>query len=197
MIPVERVGLFGGSFDPVHCGHLLMAQTACEEFNLDHMIFIPAAQAPMKAKDTETPAAERVRLLRLALAGYPQYIVDELEIQRGGVSYTIDTVREFRKRHPQATICYLIGADHVPLLPKWRDAEELAREVEFLIIPRPGKTPGDLAPGFRGHHLHGIPFGVSSTGIRDRVSKGLSIRHLVPTAVAEAIAELNLYRNND
>lgn len=188
-----RIGLFGGSFDPVHCGHLLVAQAACEECSLSRLFFIPAAQSPLKPDKQPALANERLRLLRLALAGRPAYEVDEQEIARGGVSYTIDTVRDYHRRFPDAELFYLIGEDHVPLLPKWRESEELARLVEFLVIPRPGHEPTPLAAPFRGRALKGFPLGVSSSQIRARIKAGLPIRDLVPDAVGEAIRNYRLY----
>src|SRR5713226_8978764 len=109
---MQRIGLYGGSFDPLHLGHLLVAQAACEEAGLDRLFFIPAAQSPFKPETKPTPAADRLRLLRLSLAGKCNYEIDEQEIHRGGVSYTIDTVRDYARRFPQSELYYLIGADH-------------------------------------------------------------------------------------
>ena len=131
---MERFGLFGGSFDPVHLGHLLVAQAAREELSLTRLFFIPAAQSPFKPARPPTPANERLRLLRLALAGKDWCAIDEQEIQRGGVSYTIETVRDYMSRFPKAQLFYLIGADHVLELPKWRHAEELALVVELVVM---------------------------------------------------------------
>src|SRR5258706_6642624 len=135
-----RVGLFGGSFDPVHLGHLLVAQAAREELGLSRLFFIPAGQSPFKPDSPPSPATERLRLLRLALAGKDWCEIDDQEIRRGGVSYSIDTVRDYSRRHAGAQLYYLIGADHVAQLPKWREAQELARLVEMVVIPRPGQT---------------------------------------------------------
>jgi nicotinate-nucleotide adenylyltransferase len=190
---MERVGLFGGSFDPVHLGHLLVAQAAREELELGRLFFIPVAQSPFKPDRRPTPAKERLRLLRLALAGETWCEVDEQEIQRGGVSYTIDTVRDYTRRFPGARLFYLIGADHPPLLPQWRAAEELARLAEFVVIPRPGQGEAPFPAPFRGRQLTGFPLGVSSSQIRARVKAGLSVEHLVPQAVAEAIRNNRLY----
>jgi nicotinate-nucleotide adenylyltransferase len=188
-----RLGLFGGSFDPVHCGHLLVAQAACEELGLARLFFIPAAQSPFKPQSVPAPAGERLRLLRMALAGYSQYEIDDQEIRRGGTSFTIETVRDFARRFPDATLLYLVGADHVPTLPAWREAEALARLVEFVVIPRPGQRPVPLPRPFRGRELSGFPLGVSSSQIRGRVKAGQSIRGLVPEAVHEAIVNSGLY----
>ena len=190
---MQRLGLFGGSFDPVHLGHLLVAQAAREELALERLFFIPAAQSPFKPAQAPTAPQERLRLLRLALAGKTWCELDPQEIQRGGVSYTIETVRDYHSRHPGAELFYLIGGDHVAQLPKWRDAEALARLVEFVVIPRPGQAPAQFPSPFRGRNLVGFPLGVSSSQIRARVKAGQGIDHLVPAAVAEAIRNNRLY----
>jgi nicotinate-nucleotide adenylyltransferase len=190
---MERIGLFGGSFDPIHLGHLLVAQAAREELDLVRLFFIPAAQSPFKPDARPTPAQERLRLLRLALAGKTWCEIDGQEIKRGGVSYTIDTVRDYASRYPKAQLFYLIGADHLPQLPKWRTAEELARLVEFVVIPRPGQAAVPFPKPFRGRWLAGFPLGASSSQIRERVKAGLPIGHLVPGPVEEAIRNNRLY----
>lgn len=191
--PVERIGIFGGSFDPVHCGHLLVAQAAMEELSLTRLFFIPAAQSPFKPQSAPAPALERLRMLRLALAGQTRCEIDEQEIRRGGTSFTIDTVRDYVDRFPRAKLFYLIGADHVPTLPAWREADRLAELVEFVVIPRPGQPPAKFPSPFRGRELEGFPLGVSSSAIRRRVKAGQSIQSLVPEAVVEAIRNSKLY----
>jgi nicotinate-nucleotide adenylyltransferase len=190
---VERIGLFGGSFDPVHYGHLLVAQAAFEELGLSRLFFIMAAQSPFKPASSPAPVNQRLRLLRLALAGQSRYEIDEQEIKRGGISYTIDTARDYARRFPQAQLSYLIGADHIKLLTKWRAAEELASLMEFVCIPRPGETPTLVEPPFRLRALRGFPLGVSSSQIRSRIKAGRSIDLLMPAAVAEAIRNDGLY----
>lgn len=188
-----RLGLYGGSFDPVHLGHLLVAQAALEELALDRLVFIPAARSPFKPDVAPASGTVRARMLRLALAGEPRFSVDELELHRGGISYTIETARAFQQRFAEAELCWLIGADHVPALPRWRDAEALARLLTFVVIPRPGEPPATLDTPWRLVQLRGWPLGVSSSEIRTRVSRGENIRHLVPPAVAEVIAGEGLY----
>jgi nicotinate-nucleotide adenylyltransferase len=214
-----KLGLFGGSFDPVHLGHLLVAQATIEELALDRLFLIPAAQSPFKTDQQHADGAARLRLLRLALAGRADCEVDDQELRRGGISYTIDTLRDYARRFPQAQLFYLIGADNVASLPKWREAQELAKLAEFVAIPRPGdpvrssgfsrsgpsheardgtpNTPAvhaiEFPPPFRGRMLKGFPFGVSSSQIRARVKTGLSIDHLVVAPVAEAIHDSRLY----
>jgi nicotinate-nucleotide adenylyltransferase len=187
------IGLFGGSFDPIHLGHLLVADAAREELGLSRLFFIPAAQSPFKPETHPIPAHERLRLLRLALAGRDWCEVDEQEIKRGGVSYTIDTVRDYARRFAGVELFYLIGGDHVPLLPKWREAVELARLARFAVIPRPGAEVAAFPEPFRGQKLEGFPLALSSSQVRARVKAGLSITQLVPAAVAEAIRNNRLY----
>ncbi|HEY3854812.1 MAG TPA: nicotinate-nucleotide adenylyltransferase [Verrucomicrobiae bacterium] len=188
-----KLGLFGGSFDPIHLGHLLVACAAREEAALDRIFFIPAAQSPFKASATSASAEERLRLVRLALAGDASAEVDDSEVRRGGISFSIDTVRDYQKRFPGAELFYLIGADQTAQLHLWREANELARLAQFLVIPRPGEATAELAPPFCGKALVGFPFGVSSTEIRRRIKARLPVEHLVPATVAEAIKNNGLY----
>ena len=167
-----RIGLFGGSFDPVHHGHLLVAQAAREELGLNRLFFIPAAQSPFKPETRPSSPNERLRLLRLALAGKDWCELDSQEIERGGVSYTIETVRDYARRFAGAELFYLTGADHVSQLPKWREASELARLAQFVAIPRPGDPEVPFPAPFRGQTLRGFPLGVSSSQIRARVKAG-------------------------
>jgi nicotinate-nucleotide adenylyltransferase len=190
---LRSIGLFGGSFDPVHLGHLLVAHAALEELGLSRLFFIPASQSPFKPDQRANRAEDRLRLLRLALAGKQWCEVDEQEIRRGGVSYTIETVMDYRRRFPGSQLYYLIGSDHVGQLAKWREAEQLAKQVEFVVIGRPGQQECAFPEPFRGQRLRGFPLGVSSSQIRSRVKAGLTIEHLVPQAVAESIANNRLY----
>jgi nicotinate-nucleotide adenylyltransferase len=190
---MERVGLFGGSFNPIHYGHLLMARAALEELNLSRLFFIPAAQSPFKPEAGLAPGSERLRLLRLALAGETQCEVDDQEIGRGGISYSVNTAREYAARFPGAELWYLIGADHARLLPKWRAAEELASLVQFAVVPRPGEPPEAVAPPFRCRWLRGWSMAISASEIRERVRGSRPIEGLVPPMVAEAIHIYRLY----
>jgi len=188
-----KLGLFGGSFDPVHLGHLLVAQAAIEELRLDRLFFIPAAQSPFKPDSQPAPATVRLRWLRLALAGKVNCEIDGQEIRRGGVSYTVDTLRDYSKRFPGAELVYLIGADHAAKLSEWREAGELAKLAEFVVIPRPGELAAIFPKSFRGRILKGFPIEISSSQIRARVKAGLPIEPMVPQTVAEAIRNNQLY----
>jgi nicotinate-nucleotide adenylyltransferase len=190
-----RWGLYGGSFDPLHRGHLLVAQAALEELALDRLFFIPAAQSPFKPISRPAPDAARLRMLRRSLAGQSHTEVHADELSRGGISYSIDTVNAFKARHPGAELFWLIGADHVPTLTQWRDAEALAQAVTFVVIPRPGQPQASLPSPWRLRHLRGWPLGVSSSEIRDRIHRGLPFAHLVPDGAADIIASEGLYRN--
>jgi nicotinate-nucleotide adenylyltransferase len=190
---MSRIGILGGSFDPVHLGHQLVAQAAREELCLDRVYFVLAAQSPFKPDRLLAPAATRAALLRLALAGKTWAELDLQEIARGGVSYSIDTVENFRERFPGADLFYIIGADHVASLPKWRRAADLARLATFVVTPRPGEKPAEAPPGFRLQWLQGIPCGISASEIRARVQAGLPIDLLTGSAVAESIRNNGLY----
>ena len=188
-----KLGIYGGSFDPVHLGHLLVAQAAIGELALDRLFFIPAAQSPFKTEHKLAPDQFRLRLLRLALAGRTDCEVDEQEIKRGGVSYTIETLRTYAKKFPTAELFYLIGADNAARLNEWRDADELARLAHFVAVPRPGGAEPVFPPAFRGRVLKGFPLGVSSSEIRARIKAGLSVENLLPAAVAGAVREAKMY----
>jgi len=188
-----KLGLFGGSFDPVHLGHLLVARAAVEELGLDRLFFIPTAQSPFKPANPPAPASIRQQLLRLALAGKTNCEIDDQEIRRGGVSYTVETLRDYAKRFPHAELFCLIGADNAAKLNEWREPGELARLAQFVVTPRPGEAPVDFPSPFRGRTLKGFPLAVSSSEIRARVKAGLPVELLVPPAVAGAIHAAKLY----
>lgn len=171
----------------------MVSLAAREELALDRLYFIPASESPFKPGAEPAPGPDRLRMLRLALAGQADCEVDDQEIRRGGVSYTIETAREYRRRFPEATLFYLVGADHAALLPKWREAETLAGLVEFVVIPRPGETLRPVPGPFRARSLRGFPLGLSSSAIRERVRVGLSVEGLVPAAVGEVIRNNRLY----
>lgn len=190
---MKRIGLFGGSFDPVHLGHLLVARAALTELDLDRLVFIPAAQSPFKPDAQLASPESRLKMLRTALAGQPRFRVDERELGRGGISYTIDTAREYREMFPASQLFYLIGADHVQSLTGWRNAEELAGLLHFAVVPRPGQGEAEFPAPFRGTYLKGFPVEMSSTQVREEVKAGRNAGPLVPPGVAEIIRNNRLY----
>ena len=190
---LQSVGLFGGTFNPVHLGHTMVAQSALEELALDRLFIIPAARSPFKPEDAPAPAAVRLEWLRLAFAEMAGCEIDAQEIEREGVSYSIDTVRAVAERFPDAELFYLIGADHVSTLPEWREAEALARLATFVVVPRLGETENQFPEPFRGRVLRGQPVEISASDIRARLREGKSIEQLVPPGVAAALKTGHIY----
>ena len=135
-----RLALYGGAFDPVHSAHLRVARYALEQAQLDRVLFIPSAQSPLKLHSPRSDDSARLRMLTLALADEPRFELDAYEIQKGGLSYTIDTVRHFSECHPNAIVCWIIGADQFELLERWHRINELAKMITFLVLARPGSN---------------------------------------------------------
>ena len=140
MKTLRSIGIFGGSFDPVHSAHVLVARAALEELSIDRLFIVPVARSPFKPERQPAPAEARLRLLRLAFAGCNDCEIDPQEVERDGVSYSIDTIRHYAGRFPGAKLLYLIGADHVPTLPEWREADDLAkRSTAWCPPPSPSR----------------------------------------------------------
>ena len=186
-----KIALYGGTFDPIHHGHLILAREAMEQLGLDRVVVVPAARSPFKPGVIPASAEVRLEMLRAATVGEECFSVDESEIVRGGTSYTIETVLAARERWPGAELWWFIGEDHVGELARWHRAEELRALVKFAVFAREGSGTG-------GHSFPRIPrrLDISATDIRDRVARGASIRYLVPEAVRVLIETHNLYRAN-
>jgi nicotinate-nucleotide adenylyltransferase len=190
----------GGSFNPVHFGHLICARHAAEQLGFDSVTLIPSAQPPHKTAAPDlAPVKDRVALCKLAVEGYNYFKVDDLETHRAGPSYTIDTARELRHRG-WPRVSWIIGADMVAGLPRWHKAEALLREVEFVILARPGWCfKWDDLPmayqGLRSRVVVAPMIEISATMIRQRVADGLSIDCLTPDAVVRHICATGLYRH--
>jgi nicotinate-nucleotide adenylyltransferase len=183
-----RLGLYGGSFDPVHHGHLILARQALEDLSLDRVIFIPAIESPFKPNQSSASAADRFAMVRLAVQDEPAFTVDPIEIEREAPSYTIDTARAYRAQYPQETLFFLVGEDHLAALPKWNEFEELVHLVQFAILSRSDLPLNVEYPVVRRR------FDLSSTEIRNRVANDLPISYLVPENVVRYIQERKLYR---
>lgn len=184
---LKRIGIYGGTFDPIHNAHLILAREALELFDLEKVAFVPAAVSPFRA----APAASgesRLRMTRAAIEGEDRFTVDDCELRRPPPSYTVDTVNSIREREPDAEFYYLVGGDNAAELPKWHRFDELKRMVQFVVLERAGSLSNYPFPTVRRR------LDISATEIRNRVALGQSIRYFVPAAVEEIIRQGNLYR---
>jgi nicotinate-nucleotide adenylyltransferase len=191
-----NIGLLGGSFDPVHAGHLAIAEDALNSAQLDRVIFIPAAQAPLKSNLVHASASHRCAMLRGALGEDPRFDVSDCEITRGGVSYTIDTVNAFHARYAHDALFWIIGADQFAQLPAWREIERLATLVTFIVMARPGSPPitPPAVSGLRWQRGEGRLIDISSTELRSKLRAGQPVDTLMPHNTVEYIRENQLYR---
>ena len=192
----------GGSFNPIHIGHLHLAESARIEFGLDLVIFVPTGDNPFKHKNDGIDREHRYRMVELAIASNPYFAVTRIDIERYGNSYTIDTVRDLKSRLPEDDLFLITGADIVFELPKWREAEELMQSVAFISAYRPGypkrKFDRQIKTlqkkyGARIYKLLSSEMDVASTDIRKRLSNNQSIRYLIPENVEAYIRENHLY----
>lgn len=191
-----KIGFLGGSFDPVHFGHLLAAQDAFEQHRLDRLILVPAAQAPLKPNDVQSSTADRLGMLRAATEWDRRFEISDFELRRGGVSYTVDSARHFRALYPHDELYWVIGGDQLPKLHLWKDIQELATLVEFIFLERPGypvKATPEI-PGLRLHRCDGHLLAISSTELRERTRQNLSLDYFVPHKAIVYIKEHGLYR---
>jgi nicotinate-nucleotide adenylyltransferase len=199
-----RIGLYGGTFDPVHHGHLIGARDALEQARLDAVVWIPCARSPHKEGPPPTSNLTRLALLKTALdaLGEPRFAISRIEILRaqrnpGAPSYAVDTARAFRETFPDADLLWIIGADQIAKLDTWKEAAALRRLVTFLVLDRIG-SDGEGRPKNLPKHVVPLPapraVTISATEIRRRVKAGLPVDHLVPRAVAASIAKRGLYR---
>ncbi len=188
-------GVFGGSFDPVHMGHLVVARAAQDRLGLDIVHLVPANHQPFKPQGHRAAADHRLAMLRLAVADFPGLVADARELQRGGVSYTVDTLRELRTEFPEDALCLLVGADAARELPGWREGGEIPRFAAIAVLTRPGVPMPDLPWPANGVEVPAVD--VSATEIRARLRRGASVAGLVPDAVAAYITTHALYRTED
>lgn len=187
-----RIGVFGGSFDPVHRAHLAVAEQAARELALDEIRFLPARLQPLKTDGPQAGADHRAAMLQAAIAGKPGWTVDLREIHRPGPSYTVDTLRELKVERPRDQLFLLVGADSARDLPRWREADAVQRLATVVVVPRPGVSVAPLPPPALTLNLD--PIDLSATAVRSALVKGQKIDHLVPAAVADYIAAHRLYR---
>ena len=201
---MRRVAILGGSFNPVHLGHLLMAQSVLETGHFDQIVFLPSSRTPHKDPGALAPAADRLAMLRLAIGDNPAFSISEQEIARGGVSYAVDTLCEWRQLHPAAARPgFIIGMDSLIELHTWHRVADLLPLCTFITLQRPGfdavpeaaalRLPAPWPERLLAGIVPGRRFDVSSSEIRQRVAENRGIRYLVPDSVARYIAKHGLY----
>ena len=192
-----RLGILGGTFNPIHLGHLVLAESARQQCRLDRVWFMPTAHPPHKSSRGVLPGTVRLQMVRLAVKGRAAFVASDLELRLGGISYTVNTVRALRAKFPRAELFLIVGADMLRV--PWRGMDELARECTFVAAGRESAS-GDAAPSVRTPGATRVTritmprLDLSSSIVRQRVRQGLSIRYLVPDAVARYISRHGLYR---
>lgn len=197
----KGLGILGGTFDPIHSGHLHLAEAVYKEMQLEQIVFIPAFVPPHKLGQDYAPAADRYAMTKLAVEPYPHFTVSDLELRRSGVSYTVDTVRELHALYPDTSLYFIIGADSVPQLHTWHHIRELLQLTTFVAAGRPGyegvmaQVVQNLGPEAEQKIilLHTPEYDISSTDIRTRIRSSQSLEGLVPLAVEQYIYQHGLY----
>lgn len=191
-----KIALYGGAFDPVHNAHLKVARAVLDRVAADQVVFVPASRSPLKAHAPLASDADRIRMLELAIQGEARFSVDAYEIEKGGISYTVDTVRHFQSSYAASELYWIIGGDQFERLAHWHRINDLARQVSFLVLARPGaELHPPVVKGLR-HTLVPAPLmPESSSEIRARCRMGLSLDGWVPDAVEAFISDRRLYRN--
>ncbi|WP_145906229.1 nicotinate-nucleotide adenylyltransferase [Kitasatospora viridis] len=192
----RRLGVMGGTFDPIHHGHLVAASEVASAFHLDEVVFVPTGEPWQKSDRTVSPAEDRYLMTVIATAENPQFSVSRIDIDRGGPTYTVDTLRELRAQHPGADLFFITGADALSQILSWHDADELISLAHFIGCTRPGHTLTDPGLPAGGVSLVEVPaLAISSTDCRMRVAKGEPVWYLVPDGVVRYIDKRALYRD--
>lgn len=189
-----KVGLLGGTFDPVHLGHLRAAAGASDELGLDRVLLAPVARPPHRPEPAAS-AFDRYAMVALATTGQPRLLPSDVELRRGGLSYTVDTVRALLQELPGASLYLIVGSDTLPEMAGWREADELFSRCSVAVCERPGAPPGGAPVAGRAtHRLRGSGLPVSASEVRRRARAGEELADLVPASVAEYIRKQGLYR---
>lgn len=191
-----NLGIFGGAFNPPHIGHLIVAEAVREHLRLDRVIFVPSAAPPHRTDVGRASAEVRMEMTRLAIQGNPVFEVSDVEIQRPGRSYTIDTITAFEVIHPGVKLSLLIGSDNLAEFHTWKSPREILAKCDLIVFPRPGFPVYDVKNEFsRAATFVNVPhIGISASEIRRRVKMGKSIRYMVPLSVEDCILSKKLYR---
>ncbi len=187
-----NLGILGGSFNPVHLGHLILAQEAKAALGLEKVLFIPCALPPHKSQEDLLDAAHRLKMVALAIEGDPSFEACDIEIRRGGVSYSVETLRALHQQMPSASFYFLIGSDALAGLSAWREIETLFRLCHFAVAERPKFPLGPLPPGLLRFPMPEVA--IASQEIRQRLRENRSVRYLVPEAVRDYLERNHLYR---
>ena len=192
-----KICLFGGTFDPPHLGHLLIAQTVCEAENFEKIVFIPALKPPHKNRNNITPIKLRMEMLESAVLDNPRFEISQVEIQRGGTSYSVDTIKQFKTKYQltKDNLFFLIGSDTLSQFNLWKEPQQIVNECSVLVAVRPGFKPSSI-PNWILHNIQfaNIPrFEISSSNIRKRWKENKTIRYMVPLSVWDTINKYNLY----
>ncbi len=190
-----KIGILGGAFDPPHSGHLIIAEVTSAALGLEQVLFIPYSTGPHQPEGAIAPAEHRFEMVRLAVQGHPSFSADNREVERGGTSYTVSTLRELQSEHSGVTLVLIMGSDQFALIHTWKEWETIVDLAEIAVIARPGYRASDAgsAPGERVTWVEHPPIPVSSTGVRGLAAEGKEIRSLVPDTVARYIEEHRLY----
>ena len=195
-----RLGIMGGTFDPVHTGHLACAEMAMDACDLDGVMFMVAANPSLKQRQTTASPEERLEMVRLAIEGNDRFSCSDLELRREGITYTSDTLRQLRLEYPEwVELAFIIGADSLITLPQWHEAEVIKELATIICVSRPGRFDEDellqscREEGFNIEHVCAPLLDISSSELRQRVRTGQSIRYLTPDAVCRFVEERNLY----
>lgn len=193
---LRSVGVFGGTFDPVHLGHLMLAERACDELGLEGVLFVPAKRPPHKQRGVEiSPAEDRLAMLQCAVSDNPRFFVSDLELRREGVSFTVTTLQQLHQTLPDAALTLLIGGDNARDFSSWRQPEAIAQLAQLAVWLRPGfQAPPELLPGITYRTIPAPLMEISGTEIRRRVRHGRSIRYMAPDQVIDYINTHGLYR---
>ncbi|MCX7920258.1 MAG: nicotinate-nucleotide adenylyltransferase [bacterium] len=194
-----RLGIFGGTFNPIHIGHLIIAQESLSQFALDKIIFIPAAIPPHKNLKGIASAEHRLQMTKLAISGNPQFVVSDLELKRRDTSYTIDTIRLLQKKYGNTAVLYfIIGMDALTEIYTWKKAEELLELCRFIVAPRTGFTFSSLDATIRRKIkiLRLEPINISASEIRKRIKNGKPIRYFLPEKVYQYLRDSSVYGKN-